>query len=155
MPRLQSSVRLGAPLAEVFPFFADARNLEALTPPWLRFEILSPGPVDMRVGALIDYRLRVHGVPLRWRSEITEWDPPHLFVDEQRRGPYRRWRHTHRFAADGDGTRVDDEVDYAVLGGPLVDRLFVRRDLDRIFAFRREALRDRFPTRSGTSPGSS
>lgn len=155
MPRLQSSVRLDAPLADVFPFFADARNLEALTPPWLRFEILSPGAVDMRVGAFIDYRLRVHGVPLRWRSEITAWDPPRMFVDEQRRGPYRLWRHTHRFAPEGDGTRVDDEVEYAVLGGPLVDRLFVRRDLDRIFAFRRAALSARFPTRSGTWPGSS
>jgi ligand-binding SRPBCC domain-containing protein len=155
MPRLQSSVRLDAPLSEVFPFFADARNLEALTPPWLRFQILTESPIEMRAGAFIDYRLRVHGVPLRWRSEITAWDPPHLFVDEQRRGPYRLWRHTHRFAADGDATLVEDEVEYAVLGGPLVDRLFVRRDLDRIFAFRREALRALFPTRSGTSPGSS
>lgn len=144
MPRLQSSVRLGAPLAEVFPFFADARNLEALTPPWLRFEILSPGPVDMRAGALIDYRLRIHGIPLRWRSEITTWDPPRVFVDEQRRGPYRVWRHTHRFAADGDGTLVEDEVEYAVPGGALVDALLVRRDLDRIFGFRRDVLRERF-----------
>jgi ligand-binding SRPBCC domain-containing protein len=144
MPRLQSSVRLGAPLAEVFPFFADARNLEALTPPFLRFEILAPGPIEMRVGALIDYRLRVHGLPLRWRSEITAWDPPHLFVDEQRRGPYRLWRHTHRFAADGEATLVEDDVEYAVLGGALVDALLVRRDLDRIFRFRRDVLRERF-----------
>jgi ligand-binding SRPBCC domain-containing protein len=144
MPRLQSSVRLGAPLAEVFPFFADARNLEALTPPWLRFEILAPGPIEMRLGTIIDYRLRVHGLPLRWRSEITAWDPPHLFVDEQRRGPYRLWRHTHRFTADGDGTLVEDEVEYAVPGGALVDALLVRRDLDRIFRFRRDVLRERF-----------
>jgi ligand-binding SRPBCC domain-containing protein len=155
MPRLQSSVRLGAPLAEVFPFFADARNLEALTPPWLRFEIVSPGAVEMRVGALIDYRLRVHGLPLRWQSEITAWDPPHRFVDEQRRGPYRTWRHEHRFTADGDGTLVEDDVTYAAPGGALVERLFVGRDLARIFAFRREALLRAFPTRSGTSPGSS
>jgi ligand-binding SRPBCC domain-containing protein len=144
MARLQSSVRLGAPLAEVFPFFADARNLEALTPPWLRFEILAPGPIEMRVGALIDYRLRVHGLPLRWRSEITAWDPPHLFVDEQRRGPYRLWRHTHRFAADGEATVVEDDIEYAVPGGALVDALLVRRDLDRIFCFRRDVLRERF-----------
>jgi ligand-binding SRPBCC domain-containing protein len=144
MPRLQSSVRLEAPLADVFPFFADARNLEALTPPFLCFEILSAGPIEMRVEAFIDYRLRVHGLPLRWRSEITAWDPPHLFVDEQRRGPYRLWRHTHRFAADGEATLVEDDVEYAVWGGALVDRLFVKRDLDRIFAFRREALLRRF-----------
>jgi len=144
MPRLLSSVRLAAPLAEVFAFFADARNLQALTPPFLRFEVLTLAPIEMRAGALIDYRLRVHGLPLRWRSEITVWDPPSRFVDEQRRGPYRAWRHEHRFTAEGDGTRVDDEVSYEVLGGGLVDRLFVRRDLDRIFAFRREALLRRF-----------
>ena len=155
MPRLLSSVQLDAPLAAVFPFFADARNLEALTPPWVRFEISTPSPIEMRAGALIDYRLRVHGLPLRWRSEITAWDPPYRFVDEQRRGPYRAWRHEHRFTAEGGGTLVEDDVTYAVLGGAIVDRLFVRRDLERIFAFRREALRAAFPTRSGTSPGSS
>jgi ligand-binding SRPBCC domain-containing protein len=144
MPRLLSSVRLDAPLDEVFPFFADPRNLEALTPPWLRFEIRTPSPIEMRAGTLIDYRLRVHGLPLRWRSEITTWDPPHLFVDEQRRGPYRFWRHEHRFAVDGAGTLVEDDVTYAVLGGPLVERLFVRRDLDRIFRFRLDVLRERF-----------
>jgi len=155
MPRLLSSVHLDAPLADVFPFFADARNLEALTPPWLHFEISNPSPIEMRTGTLIDYRLRVHGLPLRWRSEITAWDPPHRFVDEQRRGPYRAWRHEHRFTAEGGGTLVEDDVTYAVLGGAIVDRLLVRRDLQRIFAFRREALRAVFPTRSGTSPGSS
>jgi ligand-binding SRPBCC domain-containing protein len=155
MPRLLSSVHLDAPPAEVFPFFADARNLEALTPPWLRFEVETPAPVAMRAGALIDYRLRVHGLPLRWRSEITAWDPPHLFVDEQRRGPYRAWRHEHRFTAQGEGTLVEDAVTYAVRGGALVDALFVRRDLDRIFAFRRQALLAEFATRSGTSRGSS
>ena len=155
MPRLLSSVHLAAPLPDVFPFFADARNLEALTPPWLHFEISNPSPIEMRTGTLIDYRLRVHGLPLRWRSEITAWDPPHRFVDEQRRGPYRAWRHEHRFTAEGGGTLVEDDVTYAVLGGAIVDRLLVRRDLQRIFAFRREALRAVFPTRSGTSPGSS
>jgi ligand-binding SRPBCC domain-containing protein len=155
MPRFSSSVRLEAPPDAVFPFFADARNLEALTPPWLRFEVLTPSPIEMRAGALIDYRLRIHGLPLRWRSEITTWAPPRLFVDEQRRGPYRAWRHEHRFTPDGGGTLVEDDVTYAVLGGALVDALFVRRDLDRIFRFRREALLAAFATRSGTSPGSS
>ena len=143
----------GAP-EDVFPFFADAGNLGRITPPWLRFRIVA-APDQLALGSLIDYRLRVHGLPLRWRSEITAWDPPHRFVDEQRRGPYRAWRHEHRFTAEGGGTLVEDDVTYAVLGGAIVDRLLVRRDLQRIFAFRREALRAVFPTRSGTSPGSS
>ncbi len=84
-------------LDEVFDFFADAGNLELLTPPWLHFEILAPSPVEMREGTLIDYKLRLHGVPIRWQSEITVWQPPFRFVDRQRRGPYRLWVHTHRF----------------------------------------------------------
>src|SRR5579871_5848818 len=86
---------LPRPLEEVFPFFADAGNLPILTPPWLHFHILTTRPIEMRRGALIDYRLRIHGLPIRWQSEIVEWDPPHRFVDEQRRGPYRLWHHEH------------------------------------------------------------
>lgn len=126
---------------EVFPFFADAFNLEAITPPWLRFRILTPAPIEMRQGAVIDYRLRFRGVPVQWRSEITAWDPPHRFVDEQRRGPYQRWIHEHTFETIRGGTLVRDHVDYAVPGGRLVERLFVAGDLDRIFDYRHEALR--------------
>ena len=125
---------------EVFPFFADARNLEAITPPWVRFSIVSRQPIEMTVGTRIDYRLRVHGLPLRWRSEITGWKPPFWFVDEQRRGPYRLWIHTHEFIAKDGGTLCRDEVEYAVPGGSLVNRLFVRQDLKRIFAYRQEAI---------------
>lgn len=140
-----SETWLARPRAEVFEFFADAANLERLTPPWLGFEILTPRPIAMRVGALIDYRLRVHGVPLRWRTEITEWQPPLRFVDEQLRGPYRLWHHTHTFTAEGGGTTVHDRVRYAVLGGVLVQKLLVERDVRTIFAYREKVLRELFP----------
>jgi len=128
------------PLEEVFAFFADAGNLEAITPPWLGFEVLTPRPIAMRPGTLIDYRLRLRGVPLRWRTEISVWQPPHRFVDEQRRGPYREWVHEHTFTAVDGGTLVRDRVRYRVPGGWLVHELFVRRDVERIFDYRRERL---------------
>src|SRR5215212_3941714 len=126
--------------AEVFPFFSDARNLERITPCWLAFPVLTPVPIGMGAGALIDYRLGLHGIPLRWRTEIVLWDPPRRFVDVQLWGPYRLWHHTHNFEpAEGGGTVMRDVVRYALpLGalGALADRAFVRRDLARIFAFR-------------------
>lgn len=131
---------LPRPRAEVFPFFADARNLETITPGWLHFQILTPAPIAMRVGCRIDYRLRVHGLPLRWQSEITVWEPPDRFVDEQRRGPYRYWRHEHTFRDHEGGTLCADHVRYAVPGGALVHRLFVKRDVERIFAWRRQLI---------------
>lgn len=139
-----SSVWLPRPLEEVFPFFADAHNLEELTPPFLRFEVLTPRPIPMAAGTRIDYRLRLHGIPIRWQSEITAWEPMRMFVDEQRRGPYRAWVHTHRFTAKEGGTLVEDEVRYDVWGGALVNALFVRNDVARIFAYREAKLRARF-----------
>jgi len=136
---------LPRPLEIVFPFFADAGNLETLTPPWLRFEILAPRPIQMRAGAVIEYSLRLHGVPLRWQSEITAWEPPHRFVDEQRRGPYRVWIHEHTFAERHVGCEVRDHVSYAVPGGRLVDFLFVRHDVRQIFEYRVRKLRTLFP----------
>jgi ligand-binding SRPBCC domain-containing protein len=123
---------------EVFAFFADAANLDALTPPWLHFHIVDPEIVIDR-GVRIDYRLKIHGIPLRWQSEISTWEPPVRFVDEQRKGPYRRWVHTHTFAEERGGTRVGDSVEFEVpfewlAGG------FVMRDVKAIFAFRRQAL---------------
>lgn len=133
-----------APLAEVFEFFSAARNLEALTPRWLRFEVLSPEPILMHAGTTIEYRLRLRGVPLRWVSLIEEWEPGRKFVDRQLRGPYRLWHHTHEFAEHPDGTLVRDRVRYQVPLGPLgaiAHAAFVRRDLDRVFAFRHAAVR--------------
>jgi ligand-binding SRPBCC domain-containing protein len=140
----ESEVWLPRSTAEVFSFFADAGNLQVLTPPWIGFQILTPGPIEMKPGTLIDYKLRIHGVPIRWQSEITRWEPPHGFVDEQRRGPYRSWLHEHRFVERDGGTLATDQVRYAVPGGVLVDRLFVARDLARIFEFRREKLKEIF-----------
>ncbi len=137
---IETEVWLPKPLDIVFPFFADARNLATLTPPWLRFSVLTPGPIQLKPGALIDYRLHLHGIPIRWQSEITAWQPPHRFVDEQRRGPYRRWIHEHTFVEHNGGTLARDRVQYAVSGGSLVNYLFVARDLQRVFAFRKETL---------------
>lgn len=133
---------LARPIEEVFTFFSDARNLQAITPDWLEFAILTPGTIEMKPGAVIDYRLRLHGIPLRWRTEIAVWEPPVRFVDEQRRGPYRLWIHEHRFSPQKGGTLAVDQVRYSVLGGRLVDWLFVRRDVRRIFAFRRRRLEE-------------
>jgi ligand-binding SRPBCC domain-containing protein len=128
----------------VFPFFADAFNLQTITPPWLHFEVLTPGPIEMRVGLRIDYRLRLRGLPLRWQSEITAWEPPARFVDEQRRGPYRAWIHEHTFEERDDGTFARDVVRYDVLGGRLINTLFVRRDVEMIFRYRQKKLQEVF-----------
>lgn len=135
---------LPAPLEVVFAFFADASRLEEITPASLSFHVETPGPIEMVAGTLIDYRLRVHGIPLRWRSEITVWEPPLRFVDVQRIGPYRHWEHEHTFRAADGGTLVGDTVHYAVPGGSLVNRLFVKRDLERIFAHRQQVLGEHF-----------
>ena len=137
---LTTELHVPRDLEPVFAFFSDARNLEEITPPWLHFHVVTPEPIEMRVGTLIDYRLRLHGIPLRWQSEITAWKPPARFVDEQRRGPYRLWVHEHTFAATPEGTLVRDHVQYAVLGGRLIERFFVRPDVEKIFAYRRDCL---------------
>lgn len=140
--QLQTELWLPRRRTEVFEFFADTGNLEQITPPWLHFRITTQGPIEMRAGALIDYRLRLHGLPIKWRTEITCWDPPRRFVDEQRRGPYRLWIHEHTFAEIDGGTRVVDRVTYAVCLGPLVQRLLVGPDLRRIFDYRKRKLAD-------------
>ena len=141
---LHRELWLPRPPEEVFPFFADAGNLERLTPPLLNFQILTPRPIEMRAGTLIDYRLRIRGIPVRWRSEITVWEPQRRFVDEQRRGPYRLWHHEHTFEPRDGGTLCCDTVRYAVVFDFLVHRVLVRPDIERIFAFRQEKLREVF-----------
>ena len=127
------------PLERAFAFFADAANLEALTPPWLRFRILTPMPVVMRPGAEIDYRITLYGIPIPWRSRIDVWEPGVRFVDRELVGPYWWWYHEHRFEAATGGTRVVDHVEY-VARARWVSSGFVRRDLDRIFTHRRHML---------------
>jgi TIGR01777 family protein len=140
---LRKTQWIARPPHEVFPFFADANNLERITPPWLKFRILNPG-VEMQRGALINYRLHVHGIPLCWQSEITEWEPPYRFVDVQRRGPYSLWVHEHRFEPHDGGTLVQDTVQYAAPGGTLLRQIFIDRDLDSIFKYRRQRLEEHF-----------
>lgn len=139
---------------EVFPFFADARNLERITPSFLRFRVLTEGAIEMRRGALIDYRLTLRGLPLNWRTEITEWQPPVRFADVQRRGPYAEWHHTHSFEEHDGGTLVRDEVRYRLWGPEIltsvVHALLVAPDTRRIFEFRHQALEQIFAA-GGTS----
>lgn len=139
--RLSCEVWLPAPREKVFGFFADATQLETLTPDWLNFSVLTQVPISMHEGSLIDYKLRVHGIPLRWRSRITRWEPPYQFADEQIHGPYREWHHTHTFLEERGGTTCRDEVNYSFFGGKLIHALFVKRDLEQIFAFRTQTLK--------------
>lgn len=139
-----SELWLPAPLEKVFAFFARAGNLQTLTPPWLNFEILSPNEIAMQPGTMIDYKLKIRGIPVRWQSEITAWDPPHRFVDEQRKGPYRLWIHEHRFEEQNGGTLCTDHVRYVVPGGALVEKFLVRPDIEKIFAYRQKVLRELF-----------
>jgi len=142
MHRLETEVWIPRPRDEVFPFFAAAENLEKITPPFLRFEITTPGPLVMREGLLIDYRLRLHGIPQRWRTRIARWDPPHAFVDEQLRGPYHTWHHQHTFQAVEGGTLMRDQVDYRLPLEPLglIVHPLIRFQLRRIFQYRGEVI---------------
>lgn len=142
--RLSRSLLVPKPIDQVFEFFGDARNLERLTPGFLNFKILTPQPIVMRPGTMIEYRIALRGLPMRWRSEITEWNPPYSFVDEQRKGPYKKWVHRHTFAEEAGGTRVSDDVEYDVIGGAFVHTLFVKRDLERIFKYRLSVLGELF-----------
>lgn len=137
------------PLPEVFEFFSRAENLQELTPGWLHFRILSVDPPQIQKGTLIRYALRWRIFPIRWTTEITEFEPPYRFVDVQRNGPYRLWHHEHRFVEDGTGTRILDEVQYRLpfgFLGNLAHRIKVKNDVETIFAFRREAILRRFGT---------
>ena len=144
---LERSMVIDRPRQEVFQFFATAENLGVVTPPELRFEILSELPIDMGEGTLIDYRIRLQGVPMRWRTLIDRWEPPGLFQDTQLKGPYRMWVHRHEFHDLGSSTRVVDRVWYRLPPlGPLNAMVhpLVRRQLDRIFDYRARAVRQAF-----------
>jgi ligand-binding SRPBCC domain-containing protein len=141
--RFETETEIPLPPEEVFPFFAAAENLERITPPELRFRILTALPIEMGRGTLIDYRLRLEGIPFRWRTEISEWDPPRAFTDRQLRGPYHTWIHRHTFEPMGSGTLMRDRVDYRLplwpFGEPALP--LVRRKIARIFEYRREMIR--------------
>jgi hypothetical protein len=145
---LQRSQCVHVPPEDAFDFYADALNLEPMTPPWLHFQVTTPGPITMGAGTLLDYRLRLHGAPIRWQTRIVTWEPSLRFTDTQVRGPYSLWEHTHEFVPDGDGgCEIRDRVRYAIPYGPLgelAQRLFVRRDLKRIFDFRRDTFAAHF-----------
>lgn len=136
---VRTEVVVPVPIADAFAFFADAWNLERITPPWLNFRIRTPRPLEMREAAILDYRIQLHGVPIPWRTRIDVWEPGVRFVDRQLLGPYHWWRHEHRFEAVDGGTRVLDHVEYLPRVAWLT-RAWVRRDVERIFAYRREAL---------------
>lgn len=144
-----------APIDAVFAPFADAANLQAITPPWLHFRIVSNLPITMRTGSRIVYWIRLHGVPVRWRTRIVAWEPPHHFVDVQTSGPFALWCHRHTFEEVPGGTMARDRVEYRIGFGPfgqLAHRLLVGRDLDRIFAFRQEAILNLVESTRGTGP---
>ena len=142
MRRFRTEMQVDAPIDKVFDFFADPTNLEEITPPWLNFTVMSPQPLDIGFGTIIDYRLHLHRVPVTWQSQIIEWDPPRRFVDVQNKGPYHHWEHTHEFTSYEGRTLIRDSVNYKVPGGFIVDKLFVRRDLERIFSYRQRILRE-------------
>ncbi len=145
---LRSSVVLPRLRESVFQFFSDAFQLEQITPAWLNFQILTPAPIEIQPGCLIDYSIRLHGIPIRWRTEISSWDPPYSFTDRQLKGPYRLWEHLHTFESVPEGTVVIDEVRYRVFGGAIVNSLFVRRELERIFEFRQQRMLQLFSNAS-------
>ncbi len=137
---LKASQLVKQGIDEVFDFFSDARQLERITPPFLKFKILTPMPVEIKEGALLDYSIRLHMIPIRWRTEISVWEPPYRFVDQQLKGPYRKWHHEHVFESVPEGTLMHDRVHYEVPFGKLVHQFVVRNDLIRIFEYRQKQI---------------
>lgn len=142
---LTDTIDLTYPLEEVFDFFSRPENLAKLTPTSMGFKLLTPGPVDMRAGLILEYRIRPLKFPMRWRSKIETWNPPHEFSDSQAKGPFKSWQHSHRFQATDTGTRIEDRVVYRVPGGPLAEKLFVRNQLLDQFRYRAQRMKELFP----------
>jgi ligand-binding SRPBCC domain-containing protein len=142
--KLETVTIINKPLDEVFAFFSKAENLNAITPPELDFKILTPTPIKMYPGTLIDYRIKLNGIPFKWRTEICVWEPPYRFVDQQLKGPYQKWHHTHAFKDLGDGrTEMTDTVLYQSPGWilePIIHHLFVKKRVEAIFKYREETL---------------
>jgi ligand-binding SRPBCC domain-containing protein len=145
--RLERATFIPKPKAEVFRFFSDAHNLERITPAFLRFHILTPGPIEMKAGTLIEYQLRLHGIPVRWKTRIAEFVPDDYFVDVQLSGPYRSWRHRHDFMEAPGGTEMRDHVEYEMpfgVVGTIVHQFFVRRSVNNIFDHRNATIAQYF-----------
>jgi ligand-binding SRPBCC domain-containing protein len=140
---LKQETIIHQPLETVFQFFSTAENLNRLTPPHLKFEILTPLPITMAKGTLIDYQLKIYYFPVKWKTEIIVWEPPYRFIDSQLKGPYRKWIHEHKFEAVGEKTKMTDTLEYAIPGGifsAIINNLFVKKDIQNIFNFREEQL---------------
>jgi hypothetical protein len=147
---INSDLWLPRPQDEIFDFFSDAFNLETITPPRVHFHVVTPRPIELKPGALINYRLKMNGIPLRWTTRIETWNPPHQFSDIQLSGPYKLWHHTHTFTSERGGTKMTDHVDYELpLGflGELAHRLWARREVESIFAYRTGIISGRFARR--------
>ena len=142
--RLRAEMTINLPRAQVFNFFADAMQLERITPPLLKFTVLTPQPIKMQAGLFLDYRLRIRRIPVFWKTEIAVWEPPLRFVDLQLRGPYKQWHHEHTFEEVDGQTIVRDDVHYIPRGGKLIHNLLVKPDLEKIFRFRQDKLTEIF-----------
>lgn len=157
MPFLETEAIIPLPREEVFPFFAEAQNLERITPKSLRFEIVTPLPIQMEEGLCIDYRIKIGGIPQRWRTLISKWDPPFQFTDEQLKGPYKKWVHTHTFRECDGGTQMTDRVEYELPFAPIgnLAHPLIRRKLRKIFTHRNAVIGDIFdiPPQSGIIRG--
>jgi ligand-binding SRPBCC domain-containing protein len=145
--RFRTETLLSQPIEVVFPFFADAKNLERITPPFLRFRVLDQSTPEIQEGTVFNYRLRIRGIPIHWRSQIEQWEPGHKFVDRQLKGPYKKWVHLHEFIAEGNSTRMIDTVDYDLPMGTIgrwVAGWYVDRDVKSIFRYRETVIREIF-----------
>ena len=154
MRLLEKTIFIHQPREQVFEFFSKAENLDKVTPNWLNFKIITSTPIEMKKGAIIDYKLKLYGMPVKWQTEITEWQPPYRFIDVQVKGPYRLWVHEHIFEERDGGTLMTDRVQYLAPGyflEPIVHKLFVLRDVDRIFRYREKVFSNIFNTAKQTA----